>query len=106
MEVHSDASRIDEINCGRIGILLSVFDRNPVEGVGFLEFCNDFDMLLLRHEGDKTGVVVRVTEVLRDRLCVQGCISRMLLVNYPTSEGKELEFRITVLGQLVQTRKH
>lgn len=58
-----------------------------MEGVGFLEFCDDFEMLPLRHEDDKTAVVVRVTEVLRDRLCVQGCISRMLLVDYPTSGG-------------------
>ena len=48
-------------------------------------------MSLLRHKGDKTRIVASVTEVLHDDLCVRGCASRVLLMNYPASEGKEPE---------------
>ena len=86
-------------------ILLSILDWRSAEDAGFLGFYNDFEMSLLRHEDDETGVVARVVEVLHDGLCVQGRASRVLLMDYPTSEGRELEPSAPALGPTVQTRK-
>ena len=62
-------------------------------------------MSLLRHEGDKTGVVTRAVEVLRDDLCVRGRASKVLRVEYSTCEGKESEPDILALDPTVQTRR-
>ena len=47
-------------------IFLSILEWTSANDAGFLEFFNDFEMSLLRHEGDKTGTAARVTEVLHD----------------------------------------
>ena len=86
-------------------ILLSILDWRSVEDAGFLGFYNDSEMSLLRHEDDEAGVVARVAEVLHDGLCVQGRASRVLLMDYPTSGGRELESPVPALGPTVQTRK-
>jgi len=87
-------------------VLLSILNWRSSEDAGFPKFCNDFEMSLFRHEGDEDGVVARVVEVLHDGLCVQGRASRVLLVSYPTGEGKEPEPHIHALGPTVRTRKH
>ena len=86
-------------------VLLSILNWRSAEDAGFPEFCNDFEMSLLRHKDDKDGVPARVEEVLHDGLCVQGRASRVLLMSYPTGEGKEPEPRIPTLGPTVRTRK-
>jgi len=86
-------------------VLLSILNWRSDEDAGFPKFCNDSEMFLLRREDDEDGVVARVVEVLHDGLCVQGRASRVLLVSYPTGEGKEPEPSIPVLGPTVRTRK-
>ena len=91
---------------GVLRIFLSILDWRSAEDAGFLGFYNDFEMSLLRHEDDETGVVARVAEVLHDDPCVQGRASRVLLMDYPTSEGRELESPVPPLGPTIQARKH
>jgi len=86
-------------------VFLSILSWASPNDAGFLEFYNDIEMSLLRHEGDKTGVVARVAEVLHDGLCVQGRASRVLLMNYPTGEGKSAPC-IPALDPTVRTHKH
>jgi len=87
-------------------VFLSILRWASPNDAGFLEFCDDFDMSLLRHKDDKTGVVASVAEVLHDGLCVQGRASRVVLMNYPTGEGKKSAPCIPVLDPTVRTRKH
>ena len=63
-------------------------------------------MSLLRREDDETGIVARVAEVLHDDPCLQGRASRVLLMNYPTNEGRELELPVPALGPTIQARNH
>jgi len=86
-------------------IFLSILEWTSANDAGLLEFFDDFEMPLLRHEGDKTGTVARVTEVLHDGPCVQGRGSRVLLMDYPTGEGKESEPYIPTLNPNFCTRK-
>ena len=86
-------------------ILLSILNWKSAEDAGFPGFYNDFEMSLLRRRDDKDGVTARVAEVLHDGLCVQGRASRVLLMSYPTGEGKELGACIDALGPTVRTRK-
>ncbi|KAF9650144.1 hypothetical protein BDM02DRAFT_1513122 [Thelephora ganbajun] len=62
-------------------------------------------MSLLRHEGDRDGVVSRVVKVMCDSLCVQGRASRALLVDYLTSKGKKPEPCAPALDPTVQMQK-
>ena len=87
-------------------VLLSVLSWRSAEDAGFPGFCNDFEMSLLRRKDDKDGVTARVTEVLHDGLCVQGRASRVLLMTYPTGEGREPEPCTSTPGPSVRTRKH
>ncbi|KAF9644695.1 hypothetical protein BDM02DRAFT_3190360 [Thelephora ganbajun] len=86
-------------------IFLSILGWKSAKDAGFLGFCNDFEMSLLRHEHDQDGVVSRVVEVLHDGLCVQGRASRALLVDYPTSKGEKSEPCVPALDPTVQTQK-
>ena len=86
--------------------MLSILNWISAEDASFLELYNDFEMSLLRREDDEIGVVARVVEVLHDGLRVLGRASRVLLVDYPTSKGKEPESRVPGLGPTVRTRKH
>ena len=72
-------------------ISLSILEWSSPNDAGFLEFFDDFEMSLLRHEGDEMGTVARVTEVLQDGLGVRGRGSRALLMGHSTGEGKEPE---------------
>jgi hypothetical protein len=87
-------------------VFLSILGWTSANDAGFLEFCNDFGMCLPRYKGDNTGVVTGLTEVLHDGLCVQGRASRVLLMEYPTGKGKELESRIPALDPTVPTHEH
>ena len=75
-------------------VFLSILAWESAEDAGFLGFYNGSKMSLLRHRDDKTGVVARVKEVLHDGLCVQGRAPRVVLVDYPTGEGKEPELEL------------
>jgi len=86
-------------------IFLSILEWASANDAGLLEFFDDFEMPLLRHEGDKTGTVARVTEVLHDGPHVQGRGSRVLLMDYPTCEGKESEPYIPTLNPNFCARK-
>jgi hypothetical protein len=86
-------------------MFLSILEWKSANDAGFLDFFNDLEMSLLREEGDKTGTVARVTEVLHDGLCVRGRASRVLLMEYPADEGKEPEPGIPILVPIVQTRR-
>ena len=90
---------------GILRILLSILDWKSPEDAGFLGVYNEIEMSLLRYKDDETGVVGRVAEVLHDGLCVLGRASRVLLVDYSTSKGKEKESRIPSLGPAAGTRK-
>ena len=85
---------------------LSILGWTSANDAGFLEFCNDSGMCLPRYKGDNTGVVTGLMEVLHDGLCVQGRASRVLLMEYPTGKGKELEPRIPALDSTVPTHEH
>ena len=88
-------------------IFLSILNWRSAKDAGFPEYYNDFEMSLLRHKGDKDGVVAKVVEVLHDGLCVHGRASRALLMRYPvTGQEKELEPSTSPLGPSVQTRRH
>jgi len=87
-------------------ILLSILNWRSAEDAGFPGFYNNFEMSLFRHRDDKDGVVASVEEVLHDGLCIKGRASRVLLMRYPTSEGKELEPPIPAPGQTARSRKH
>ena len=69
-------------------IFLSILSWTSANDAGFPKFINDSDMSLLCHEGDKTGVVGRIAEVLYSDPCVQGRGSGVLLVEYPTGKGQ------------------
>jgi len=86
-------------------ILLSILNWRSAEDAGFPGFCNNFEMFLFRRKDDKDGVVAGVAEVLHDGLCIQGRASRVFLMRYPTSEGKEPEPYIPALGPTTLTRK-
>ena len=90
---------------GILRVLLSILSWRSAEDAGFPGFNNDFEMSLFRHEDDKDGVVASVAEVLHDGLCVLGRASRVLLMNYPTGEGKVLVPAITTLGPTTRARK-
>ena len=85
-----------------IRVFLSILDWRSAEHAGFLGFYNDVEMSLLRYDGDETGVVARVKEVLHDNFRVQGRASRALLMFYPTGEGKDSE---PALGPAVRARQ-
>jgi len=85
-------------------IFLSILQWTSTNDAGFLEFFNDFDMTLIHNEGDKTGRVARVTEVLHDGLCVRGRTSRVLRMDYPTGEEKKPEPAISALDPTARTR--
>ena len=70
-------------------IFLSILQWTSANDAGFFEFFDDFEMSLLRHKSDETGVVANVTKVLHDGLCVRGRAPRVLLMDYSTSEGNE-----------------
>jgi hypothetical protein len=84
-------------------IFLSIFEWKSANDAGFLDFFNDSEMFLLRHEGDEIGTVAKVTEVLYDDLCVQGRGSRVLLAEYPTGEGMESVPCVPPLNPTVRT---
>jgi len=86
-------------------ILLSVLNWRSAEDAGFTGFYNNFEMSLFRHEDDKSGVVASVAEVLHDGLCIQGRASRVILMSYPTVEGKKSESPIPELDPTAQARK-
>jgi len=85
-------------------IFLSILQWTSTNDAGFLELSNDFDMTLIHNEGDKTGTVARVTEVLHDGLCVRGRASRVLRMDYPTGEEKKPEPAISALDPTARTR--
>ena len=70
-------------------IFLSILRWKSTNDAGFLEFYNDIEMCLPRHENDKTGVVATVAEVLHDGLCVLGRASRVLLMRFSPHPGEE-----------------
>ena len=72
-------------------IFISILEWSSPNDAGFFEFFDDFEMSLLRHEGDGMGTVARVTEVLQEEILVRGRGSRVLLMDYSTSKGKEAE---------------
>ena len=86
-------------------ILLSILNWRSAEDAGFPSFHNDFEMSLLRYKDDKDGVVARVAKVLHNGFCVQGRASRVLLMRYPTGEGKEPEPHIPAPGPTTRSRK-
>ena len=85
-------------------IFLSILQWTSTNDAGFLEFFNDFDMTLIEKEGDKTGTVARVAEVLHDGLCVRGRASRVLRMVYLTGKEKEPEPTISALDPTARTR--
>ena len=62
-------------------------------------------MCLPRYEGDENGVVARVAKVLHDSPHVRGRGSRVLLMEYPTSGGKESGPHIPPLDSTVRAPK-
>ena len=86
-------------------ILLSILDWKQPKDAGFLDFYNNFEMFLFRHQGDKNGVVAKVADVLHDGLCVQGRASRVLLMEYPTGKGRKPEHSIPPLAPTIRTRR-
>ena len=70
-------------------IFLSILQWKSANDAGFLESFNNSKMCLPHHKDDKTGTVAEVTEVLYDGLRARGRASRVLLVDYPASEGKK-----------------
>jgi hypothetical protein len=86
-------------------IFLSILEWTSANDAGFLEFCNDSEMCLPRYEGDETGVVASVAKVLHDSLHVRGRGSRVLLMEYPTSGGKESGPHIPGLDSTVRAPK-
>jgi len=87
-------------------VFLSILNWASANDAGFLEFFNDTEMSLLRREGDKSGVVARVVEVICDDLCLQGRASRVLLMDYSIREGKEPEPHVPALDPTVRTRNY
>jgi len=85
-------------------ILLSILNWGSAEDAGFPGFCNDFETFLFRHKdnNDDDGVVASVAEVLHDGHCVQGRVSRVLLVSYPR---KEPDPHTSAPGPTTRTRK-
>jgi len=60
-------------------------------------------MTLIHDEGDKTGRVARVPEVLYDGLCARGRASRVLRMVYPTGEENKPEPAISALDPTART---
>jgi len=86
-------------------IFLSILQWKSANDAGFLEFFNNSEMCLPRHEDDETGTVANVTEVLHDGLCLRGCASRVLLMSHPTGEGTKSEPPIVTLNPTIRTRE-
>ena len=86
-------------------VLLSILSWKSAKDAGFSAFHNDLEMTLSRHKDDRGGVVASVAEVLHDDLCVLGRASRVLIMRYPTGEGKVPEPGIPTLGPTDRTRK-
>jgi len=84
-------------------IFLSILQWTSTNDAGFLEFFDDFHMTLAHNEGDKTGTVARVAEVLHDGLCVRGRASRVLRMVYPTDKAKKPEPAISALDPTART---
>jgi len=84
-------------------IFLSILQWTSANDAGFLEFFNGFDMTLIRNEGDETGTVARVAEVLHDGHCVLGRASRVLRMVYPTGKQEEPEPAISALDPTART---
>jgi len=86
-------------------IFLSILQWKSANDAGVLEFFNNSEMCLPRHEDDETGTVANVVEVLRDGLCVRGRASRVLLMSHPTGEGTKSEPPIATLNPTIRTRE-
>lgn len=80
---------------GRRNILrmfLSILEWTSLNDAGFLEFFNGFEMSLLRHEGDKTGELARVTHRLYSHLHLCGHATETAFMDYATDQMPEPEF--------------
>ncbi|KAF9649200.1 hypothetical protein BDM02DRAFT_3142988 [Thelephora ganbajun] len=100
LSVRNEVGKMDILR-----VFLSILQWESAKDAGFPGFNNDFEISLLRHEGDQDGVVSRVVKVLHDGLRVQGRASRVLLVDYPTSKERKLGPYVPALDPTVRIQR-